>query len=168
MKRLIILGSSRSKGNTYRVLQHLHQELDFDFLDLRDKDIGHFDYEFNNKDDDFLPIIKMIADNYDLILFATPVYWYSMSGILKTFFDRISDCLKTEKITGRKLRGKTMASLSCGTEPTPVEGFKVPFELSADYLGMKYLGHLHTWAGDDEAVTKEEVEKIKKFALQLS
>ena len=35
---------------------------------------------------------------------------------MKKFFDRISDCIKIEKETGRKLRGMEMAVLSCGSD----------------------------------------------------
>jgi multimeric flavodoxin WrbA len=86
MKRIIIQGSSRSKGNTNKVVKTLMQELECDFLDLSTKNIEHFDYEFKNQNDDFLSIITQIANEYDLIVFASPVYWYSMSGLMKVFF----------------------------------------------------------------------------------
>jgi multimeric flavodoxin WrbA len=47
---------------------------------------------------------------------VTPVYWYTMSGIMKVFFDRFSDLLRIEKDLGRKLRGKSMAVISCGAD----------------------------------------------------
>ncbi len=47
-----------------------------------------------------------IVDKYDVLIFATPVYWYSMSGIMKVFFDRITDLLTIKKDIGRKLKGK--------------------------------------------------------------
>ena len=56
--------------------------------------------------------MKTIISKYDTIIFATPVYWYSMSGILKVFIDRITDLLTIEKELGRKLRGKKMAVVS--------------------------------------------------------
>ena len=86
MKRVIIQASSRSNGNTNKVIEILMKELEFDLIDLNLKKIGYFDYEFENQSDDFLTIIKKIADEYGLIVFATPVYWYSMSGMMKTFF----------------------------------------------------------------------------------
>ncbi len=165
MKRLIIQGSSRSGGNTNKVIKVLQNELEFDVLDLKNKNIAPFDYDFNNQNDDFLPIIKKIADEYDLIVFATPVYWYSMSGIMKNFFDRISDCLKIEKDTGRKLRGKSMAMISCGSDETEIPGFEVPFKLSAEYLGMNYLGSIHTWV--DETVSPNEKVRLRQFAQKL-
>ena len=60
-------------------------------------------------------------------------------------FDRITACLKTEKETERKLRGKNMAAMSCGSDSIKHEGFFFPFEKSANYLGMHYSGHIHTW-----------------------
>ncbi len=166
MKRIIIQGSSRSKGNTNKVFRLLMKELEFDVVELSLKRIGYFDYEFKNQTDDFLSIIKKIANEYELIVFATPVYWYSMSGLMKTFFDRLSDCLRIEKETGRKLRGKNMAVISCGSDETETEGFFIPFQKSAEYLGMNYIGNIHTWI-EDELVSNEVETRIKNFAKLL-
>ena len=166
MKRIIIQGSSRSKGNTNKVVRLLMKELEFDLVDLSLKKIGYFDYEFKNQTDDFLSIIKKIANEYELIVFATPVYWYSMSGIMKTFFDRLSDCLRIEKETGRKLRGKNMAVISCGSDEIETEGFFTPFRNSAEYLGMTYIGNIHTWI-EDELISNEVEIRIKNIAKLL-
>jgi len=166
MKRIIIQGSSRSKGNTNKVVRLLMKELEFDLVDLSLKKIGYFDYEFKNQKDDFLSIIKKIANEYELIVFATPVYWYSMSGVMKTFFDRLSDCLRIEKETGRKLRGKNMAVISCGSDEIETEGFFAPFRNSAEYLGMNYIGNIHTWI-EDELVSCEVETRIQNFAKLL-
>jgi len=91
-KGIIILASSKSQGETRQLADYLSKKLNHPVIDLNQKTIGHFDYEFKNSDDDFLPIIREIVENYELILFATPVYWYTMSGLLKVFFDRFSDC----------------------------------------------------------------------------
>jgi len=166
MKRIIIQGSSRSNGNTNKVVRLLMKELEFDVVDLSLKKIGYFDYEFKNQTDDFLSIIKQIADEYELIVFATPVYWYSMSGMMKTFFDRLSDCLRIEKETGRKLKGKNMAAISCGSDEIETEGFFTPFRKSAEYLGMNYFGNIHTWV-EDELISNEVETRIKNFVKLL-
>lgn len=166
MKTLVILGSSRSTGNTNEIVKLLNKEIEYDLLDLNSKNIAPFDYDFRNQDDDFLPIIKDIADNYDLLVFATPVYWYSMSGTMKIFFDRISDCLKIEKDTGRKLRGKKMAMISCGSGEEEVPGFEIPFKLSAEYLGMEYLGNVHTWI-NGEGIPPVVEKRMEAFSAKL-
>jgi multimeric flavodoxin WrbA len=165
MKKVIIQGSSKSNGNTNQIAKLIQKELEFDLIDLKNYSIGQFDYDFKNRQDDFLPLIKQITD-YDLILFMTPVYWYSMSGFMKTFFDRITDCLKIETEIGRKLRGKYMVAISCGSENKAIKGFFIPFQLSAQYLGMEYLGDLHTWI-EKEKPNKTVILNVKKFVQQI-
>jgi len=166
MKRIIIQGSARTNGNTHKIAQLLQAQLDFDLIDLNAKTILPFDYEHKNKEDDFLALMKNIV-TYDLIIFATPVYWYAMSGIMKTFFDRITDCLSIEKHLGRSLASKSLGVISCGSDSEITEGFFVPFKNSADYLDMKYVGHLHTWIEDSEP-TKEVIQLVQSYAEHLS
>lgn len=142
MKSIIILGSSRSDGNTAKMCQYVSQKYSIPCLDLSDYEFSYFDYEHQNREDDFLKLIKKIAD-YDTLIFASPIYWYSMSGIMKVFFDRITDLLLFEKKLGRNLRGKQMGLISCSSDDEPVGCFYKPFILSADYLGMNYIGHVH-------------------------
>ena len=166
-KVLYILGSSRSNGNTFKAVNYLRSKLEGDFIDLNDFSIAYYDYEYKNVEDDFIPLIKRIVRDYDTIIFASPIYWYTMSAIMKTFFDRISDCIRTEKDTGRKLRGMQMAALSCSSVKEPTDSFFVPFKLSADYLGMEYLGDVHTWMFDDVNIDKEVLEALDKFAHRV-
>ena len=56
-----------------------------------------------------------------------------MSGILKVFFDRMSDLLHYKKELGRKLRGKEMAMISNSAGNDRREGFEMPFIESAKY-----------------------------------
>lgn len=150
MTGVIIQGSSRSNGNTSKIVSFVKEKTGFQVVDLKSKSISAFDYDHKNKGDDFIPLMSDIATNYDVILFATPVYWYTMSGIMKIFFDRITDCLKFEKEIGRKLKGKKMGVISCGSDSELKESFNMPFKESANYLGMYYLGDIHTWLEGDE------------------
>lgn len=146
MKNTVLLqASSRSNGDSRTVINYLNVTNQFDIIDLRTKNIGHFDYDFNNVNDDFIGLMAEIIEKYDTLVFVTPVYWYTMSGILKVFFDRFSDLLKTHKELRRKLRGKQMAMMSCSNSNDLKEGFTMPFTESANYLGMYYLGDIHTW-----------------------
>lgn len=144
-KGIIILGSSNSDGETRKIVSFISEKTGYHVIDLKTKNIAEFDYEFKNKNDDFHPLIKEIVNTYKIIIFATPVYWYSMSGTMKTFFDRISDCLKIEKETGRKLRGLEMAIISCGSDKKLKHGFHMPFIETAKYLGMYYNSDVHCW-----------------------
>lgn len=142
-KSVIILGSSRKNGNTTKIVDEISKEHGIEVINLSDFNISYYDYESKNIEDDFLPLIKGILENYDTLIFATPVYWYNMSGIMKVFFDRISDLIRIEKETGRKLRGKKIGVISNSHDNEIEESFYIPFKKTADYLGMEYLGHAH-------------------------
>jgi multimeric flavodoxin WrbA len=163
MKTIIILGSSRKDGETAKIAQYLQNISDWDLIDLNDYSFSFYDYEHRNKDDDYLDLMRNIIENYDVLIFATPVYWYSMSGIMKVFFDRITDLLTIEKDLGRKLRGKSMAAISSSGGDDLAEDFWLPFSRSAEYLGMKYLGNIHTYGGEiNKAELHNFVEIINK------
>lgn len=165
-KGIIIQASSRSNGDTFKVVSYVKEITGFRSIDLAKAEIGHFDYDFRNKEDDFNYLFKGIVQKYDSIVLATPVYWYTMSGLMKVFLDRISDFLYHEKEFGRMLRGKSMSMISCSNANDRPEEFYMPFERSAKYLGMDYQGDIHTWV--EEGVLNQEVkEKINAFALKI-
>lgn len=165
-KGVIVLGSARSDGHTGQVAAEFARESGFALIDLNDLDIGYFDYNMPDRDDDFLPLMQRLV-GYDLIVFATPVYWYSMSAIMKTFFDRLTDLLKWHKDLGSRLRGKSMAMMSCGShDRIERASFSHPFESSARYLGMHYLGAVHTWVGKS-GMTEDMSGRIRTFAKDL-
>lgn len=142
-KKVIIVGSSRKNGNTARLANLVSNQFSMDVINLSDYKISYYDYESKNSNDDFLPLMRSIIESYDTIIFATPVYWYNMSGIMKVFFDRITDLLRIDKETGRKLRGKNFAVFSNSGDDKLDYDFYVHFKKSAEYLGMNYIGEQH-------------------------
>ncbi|WP_272150361.1 flavodoxin family protein [Tenacibaculum aiptasiae] len=168
-KTVIIQGSSKSNGNTNTVINYLNKNSDFDIIDLKTKNIGAFEYDFSNGNDDFIPLMENIIDKYDTIIFATPVYWYSMSGTLKHFFDRLSDLLHYKKELGRQLRGKSMAMISNSGANDLKDGFTMPFIESANYLGMNYIGDTHAWFTEDgKEIDTDAKTKIDDFRQLFS
>ncbi len=166
-KALIIFGSSRGDGNTRQMVDHALKSDHFDLINLLEYEIGYYDYNYLNQDDDYLPLMRKIIPQYDLFLFATPVYWYSMSAIMKTFFDRLSDLIRIEKDLGRQLRGKAMAMMSCSGHDDRADSFADPFRRSANYLGMHYLGDVHTYTEEGQPPLPEVLERIDLFIEQI-
>ena len=126
-----------------------------------DYTISPFDYEHKNKDDDFLALAKQLL-NYEHLIFATPMYWYSMSGQMKVFFDRLSDLMTIEKNLGRQLRGKTCSVLATGSDKEPPACFEQPFVLSADYLGMTYQKMFYCWC-EEGFIDQEHSAKLLNY-----
>ena len=165
-KGILILGSSNSYGETQKISSYIIETLGIPIIDLNKKNISGFDYEFKNRDDDFHSLISEVVENYNLIIIATPVYWYTMSGIMKNFIDRLSDCLKIEKDTGRKLRGIKMAVVSCGSDHELKVGFHMPFIETAKYLGMDYIQDVHCWL-ENNAIPHQVRTKLDHFITQI-
>jgi len=161
-KSIIIQGSSRSKGDSYTFISELNPDGIAAHIDLKDYKIRHFDYESNYLADDFLDLIEKLINTYDTFIFVTPVYWYTMSGIMKVFFDRLSDLLKIRKPLGRKLRGKSMSVMSISNSDDVESSFYRPFELTAEYLGMDYLGHIHAY-GNSANINPETMTRLFAF-----
>lgn len=156
--QVIIIGSSRKNGNTTTIVEAIAKQFGMDVINLSDYQFSYYDYESKNINDGFLPLVKNIIEKYDTLIFATPIYWYSMSGIMKVFLDRFSDLIRIEKDWGRRLRGKKMAVIS-NSHDFEIEldyDFYIPFKKSAEYLGMQYLGNKHI-----NADVPEELEKIE-------
>jgi len=139
---IVVFASSKQNGNTAKLLAAFNSIANFEVIDLSKLDISFFDYEHENIDDDFLPTINRLL-NYKNIVFATPVYWYSMSAQMKVFFDRFSDLLSIKKELGRKIKGKNAFVLSTGFEEQPKRSFEEVFMNSFNYLEMNYKGMLY-------------------------
>jgi len=139
-KTLVILGSNRKNSFTESITRKALLQNEFDMIDLLDHKIAHYNYDGHYPADDEFEAIINKALPYDNIIFATPVYWYSMSGVMKVFFDRLTDLITIKKDLGRGLRGKSASMIAVGADPAIPDGFEVPFKHTAAYLGIQYKG----------------------------
>lgn len=94
-------------------------------------------------EDEFIKVAEQML-THDLIVFATPVYWYSMSGYMKIFFDRLTDLTDSHKPIGKQLKGKRVALITVSTDDELPEGFEIPFKRTAEYFDMGWVGCFFT------------------------
>ena len=166
MKKIaILLGSSRYDGNTSSLVSCVSNKTEVTEFHLKDYSISAFDYEHKNIDDDFIPLVQELL-KYDHIIFASPVYWYTMSAEMKVFFDRMSDLLHVKKEFGRQLRDKTTSIISTGASPQPERSFEEVFINSFNYLNMDYLGLLYCFCNGN-FIAKEHEDNIDRYIKTL-
>ncbi len=151
------MGSSNPMGNTYDVCASIVKKTGHKFQDLNELVIMPYDYDYDNKDDDFIGFMKHVVKNYDHIVLASPVYWYSVSGIMKNFIDRITDLMTIEKDTGRQLRGKSLSLISVSNSDDCPEEYPRPLERTANYLAMEWKGHVH-FPVDEKEICEERLK----------
>ncbi|MFK7774262.1 MAG: flavodoxin family protein [Saprospiraceae bacterium] len=164
---LIIFGSARSHGNTRMMADFLLEKLPTaEIMNLNDFDFSGYDYEHKNEKDDFLKMAEHML-TFEKIVFCTPVYWYSMSSIVKRFLDRWSDLVTIRKEKGRGLAGKKLFALCCSSDEEEHEGFFMPFEKTAGYLDMIYGGNVHTY-DVDEKIPEEVKNQLLDFCDKIN
>lgn len=139
---IALLSSARRHGNTGQLLDNIANKVEMELIYLEDQQLLPFDYDNKHKHDDFLPLIEKVL-TYDKIIFASPVYWYSVSPAMKVFLDRISDLLVFPELldTGRHLRGKHAYLVS--THDHFSQTFVDVFLQTFHYLGIQYEQALH-------------------------
>lgn len=109
MKVCVVLGSSNLTGCTYSLVKQTFKT--FHTIPLAEKKIAYFDYQNRYENDEFIDCINEMLQ-YDLIVLASPVYWYSISAQLKIFLDRLTDLLFFDKTKLIELRKKKFAYMS--------------------------------------------------------
>jgi NAD(P)H-dependent FMN reductase len=130
-------------SNKDRVLVILGSSRNYELIDLHQKHIEYYSYDRHLKnEDDFLPIAQAML-NHDVIVFATPVYWYTMSGQMKVFLDRLTELTDIHKPIGKALKGKKTYLIACGGSPSLPEGFELPFKGTSEYFDMEFIQTLY-------------------------
>lgn len=140
-KQIIINGSHNRNGDTTKLIQEIYPEIAS--LKLIDYTIEIYNYdEIYSEKDQFLEIINQILE-FDEIIFATPVYWYSMSSLMKIFFDRLTDLISSQETIGRKLMGKKVRVITSSIGNHLDDNFFLPFIETANYLHLEYIDGKH-------------------------
>lgn len=162
---IVIYGSSRSDGGTLQAIKTVIKDPMIPIIDLKKLNISHYDYQYENKHDDFIALAEMMIQHNPIIL-GTPVYWYTMSALMKTFMDRFSDLLDLRKDIGRRLSQKELFVIACYGTSLP-KGFEDPFSQTCDYLDMQYKGCLYFYSGKSPELAKNNELSAKQFSEQI-
>lgn len=150
MKILVLNGSSRDNGNTELLTKTMLAGIDYTTINLREKTIQPIDDKrhaaggFQPIDDDFDDVITQVLQ-HDIIVFATPLYWYGMSGLLKNFVDRWSQALRDSRYTFKEDMAKKEAYVVIAGGDNP--RFKAlpliqQFQYVFGFVGTTFSGYL--------------------------
>lgn len=141
MSYIVIFGSARDNGTTRKAVDKVFQNQEHRFVDLRQLKISHYDYEYKNAGDGFLPLMED-AIRYDTIVLASPIYWYSVSAYMKIFLDRWGDLVTTRQDLGFKLKGKRLFVITSFSTSSPLgcAGFEEPIKQTCNYMKIEYGG----------------------------
>lgn len=101
MEKILFVNSSPNReGNTYRIGEELLKDKEHDVLQMVDYRISQYGQVF--EDDEMKDVLKEM-DKYDILVIGSPVYWYTVGGMLKIFIDRLYMLPEAEALRGKKL-----------------------------------------------------------------
>ena len=163
---LVIIGSARKDGNTSHFVDQVFKNIKHKKIYLLDYSIAAYNYENiypeNDQFDNIL--VEMLA--FKTIIFATPVYWYAMSGLMKILFDRLDDLVTVRKEIGRAFEGKTTSIIISGTDPELPDGFETPFKLTSNYMKMEYKHRIY-FTEDEKELGEKKQHELNLFLSNL-
>jgi len=118
-------------------------------------------------DDDAQLVLRKMAA-VDVLVMATPLYFFAASAQLKVIMDRMFSLYKWDNAAGTMksvLTGKTLVLLASAYEDVGLDTLEKPFALTADYTGMKFESLLVSNAGESGEIRKKSGVREKALAL---
>jgi multimeric flavodoxin WrbA len=145
----VIYGSSRKNGNSEQLADLLVEGSEADKIHLSEYTIEPIrDYRHAEKgpypDDDYHRVIERVLAQ-DVLVFATPIYWYGASGLTKTFIDRWSQSLREDRAGFlTKFAAKTAWLIGVGDDEPRIKGNALvqQFQHIFDFTGTKFAGYI--------------------------
>ncbi|WP_163099013.1 flavodoxin family protein [Peribacillus alkalitolerans] len=165
MKILALLGSSRKKGNTEYMVNRVLEGVEHTSIELAELNVlpivdrRHTVEGFSFVDDDYEKILPQLLQ-HDIIIFATPLYWYGMSGHMKTFFDRWSQYLRDERFDLKgELSKKKAYVIVTGGANAPITALPLiqQFQYIFDFVDMKFEDYIIARGVKPEEVSQDQL-----------
>lgn len=101
MSKILFMNASPNKdGATNRIAEKLLKNKEYAKMQMSDYEVSQYGAVRNN--DQIKEMLNIIKD-YDTLVIGTPVYFYTVSGILKTFIDRLYLLKEAEVLKGKKV-----------------------------------------------------------------
>jgi len=171
----VLYGSSRNNGNTELLTEHVIKGLNVRRIFLKDyqiqdiEDRRHEPGGFLYVDDDYNGLLDTMLD-CDVLIFSTPIYWYGMSGVMKTFIDRWSQVIRDEKYPHFKdeMFRKSAYILAVGGDNPQTKGIPLieQFKYICEFIGMEFQDYI-LGEGVKPSDILEDKNSIEK-ALQIN
>jgi multimeric flavodoxin WrbA len=121
-------------------------------------------------DDDAKPVLAKMA-GVEVIVMATPLYFFAASAQLKLIFDRMFSLYKWDNEAGTMetpLKGKILVLIASAFEDVGLDALEKPFALTAGYTGMKFKSLLIPNAGVSGEIKKKTGVREKAMKLGRS
>ena len=153
MGKILFMNSSPNRnGNTYRIGEELLKDKAHEVLQMADYRISQYGQVF--EDDEIKDVFEKIAE-CDTLVIGSPVYWYTVSGMLKTFIDRLYMLPEAEALRGKKLYLFAQGSL---LSQDTVKSIEFLSNRLSYLMGMELKGVVTDSSDGNEILSKMRIE----------
>nr|WP_106781728.1 flavodoxin family protein [Lysinibacillus timonensis] len=166
MKIVAFIGSSRPNGNTELLTDVLMEDIEYKKVYLRDltiqpiMDMRHTAEGFQIVNDDYDKIIEVILES-NILIFSTPIYWYSTSGLMKNMIDRISQAIRDDRYPNLKEHLKSVETfvVAVGGDNPRIKGLPLiqQFKYTFDFLNMPFTGYVIGKGSKPQEILQDKV-----------
>ena len=98
----------------------------------------------------------------DMIVFATPLYYYGMSAQLKTVIDRF--CAYNSSLSARHLKSALLA-VAWNSDDWTFEALEAHYKTLVRYIGLKDMGMVLGYGCGSPSMTKRSPYPAEAYAL---
>ncbi|AJS59483.1 flavodoxin family protein [Paenibacillus sp. IHBB 10380] len=171
---VVLYGSSRRHGNSDKLADLLVEGLDADRIYLSDYNLQPItDYRHTEPraypNDDYHELIDRVLEQ-DTIVFATPIYWYGISGVMKTFIDRWSQSLREDRDHFlSKMSAKKAYVIAVGDDEPHLKGLPLiqQFQYIFDFTHTQFDGYIIGDGNKPDSILEDtaalsRVEELRK------
>lgn len=177
MKVVTIHGSTRENGNTEYLTYKAVPKDKGTHLYLRNHfiqpivDERHAKDGFKSVKDEHKDLIQKMLE-HDVIVFSTPIYWYSMSGPMKIFIDRWSQILRDPEFPNfrEELKNKKVYLIAVGGDKPTIKGLPLieQFNYICQFYDMSFEGYVIGRASKPgQIINDERALKAASSLLEL-
>ncbi|MBF1702422.1 MAG: NAD(P)H-dependent oxidoreductase [Streptococcus sanguinis] len=146
----LVNASPNRNGNSFKLGHFFLRDRDYEALQLVDYHIEQYGQSAEN--DQFFQVYELLSQA-DVLVFTSPIYWWSFSGLLKTLLDRVADVHEPQEA----LKGKKVFFLLQGSQPSKeIEMLDYVMSRFCRNCGLKYEGL---------AVTNHKLKEIDGWEL---
>lgn len=150
MSILVLQGSSREEGNTEQLTKLALEGIAHKQILLRElsiqpiRDQRHEPGGFSAVDDDYESVVREML-RHDGIIFATPIYWYTISGVMKNFIDRWSQSLRSPDYDFKAIMAQKKAYvIAVGGDNPRIKAMPLiqQMKYTFDFVGMSFESYI--------------------------
>jgi multimeric flavodoxin WrbA len=133
-------------------------------------DLRHAGIPFPRATDDYEEVLFPMLES-DILVFCTPLYWYSMSGPMKNFIDRWTVSLRDNRFDFKQeMKGKDIYLISAmaDSDRALADPLIWTFRNIAKYLRANFRGYViaHASRPGDVLNDLEAVERARNLLIQ--